>query len=72
VKSGIWKHLKSGRLYLVLGTGHDSNDHSREIVVYVPLYLGGAGPRLAVRTRADFDEKFEFMGEGYSPGMEGP
>lgn len=68
--AGIYKHRKGG-LYLLLGTGHDADHEEREVVVYVPLYTDPdrTGPRLAVRTRSEFEERFEFMGEHYEKGM---
>ena len=56
VPAGVYRHYKAERYYLVLGLGHDANDDSRTVVVYVPLYVSGAepGPRLAVRTVEDF------------------
>ena len=53
--TGTYEHWK-GRQYLVLGLGHDANDATRTVVVYVPLYVDEAqlGPRLAVRTLEDF------------------
>jgi len=54
--AGVYRHYKADRYYLVLGLGHDANDDTRTVVVYVPLYVDAAepGPRLAVRTLADF------------------
>ncbi len=54
--AGVYRHYKAERYYLVLGLGHDANDDARTVVVYVPLYVDTAqpGPRLAVRTVADF------------------
>lgn len=51
LRPGIYRHYK-GQLYQALGYGHDSNDETRVVVVYVPLQLDGAheGPRLAVRS----------------------
>ncbi|GAC1609288.1 MAG: hypothetical protein NVS3B26_09780 [Mycobacteriales bacterium] len=56
VPGGVYRHYKADRYYLVLGRGHDANDDARTVVVYVPLYVDDAepGPRLAVRTVADF------------------
>jgi hypothetical protein len=56
LKAGIYRHYK-GPLYLALGYGHDSNDDSRIVVVYVPLYTDPAhsGPALAVRTAMSDD-----------------
>lgn len=53
--AGVYQHYK-GPSYLVLGYGHDSNEDGRDVVVYVGLQLDDAkpGPRLAVRTAADF------------------
>lgn len=53
--AGVYQHYK-GPLYLVLGFGHDANHDGRDVVVYVGLELDAAkpGPRLAVRTAADF------------------
>jgi len=54
--SGVYRHYKAERYYLVLGLGHDANDPERTVVVYVPLYVDPAqtGPRLAVRSVDDF------------------
>jgi hypothetical protein len=54
--AGVYRHYKADRHYLVLGLAHDANDDDRTAVVYVPLYVDPAepGPRLAVRTLADF------------------
>ncbi|MBW3538165.1 DUF1653 domain-containing protein [Candidatus Parcubacteria bacterium] len=54
-KAGIYRHYK-GPLYLALGLAHDANDEHRVGVVYIGLQLdkAKAGPRLAVRTYADF------------------
>lgn len=54
--TGVYRHYKAERYYLVLGLGHDANDADRTVVVYVPLYVDPAqtGPRLAVRTMKDF------------------
>lgn len=56
VPAGVYRHYKGERFYLVLGLGHDANDASRTVVVYVPLYVSAQepGPRLAVRTLDDF------------------
>ena len=56
VPAGVYRHYKADRHYLVLGLGHDANDASRTVVVYVPLYVSAdqPGPRLAVRTLEDF------------------
>ena len=56
VPAGVYRHYNAERYYLVLGLGHDANDDSRTVVVYVPLYVSAAepGPRLAVRTVEDF------------------
>jgi hypothetical protein len=56
VPSGVYRHYKADRHYLVLGLGHDANDAARTVVVYVPLYVDAAqpGPRLAVRSVEDF------------------
>lgn len=56
VPAGVYRHYKGDRQYLVLGLGHDANDPARTVVVYVPLYVDPrhGGPRLAVRTLADF------------------
>jgi hypothetical protein len=55
LRAGVYRHYK-GPLYLVLGYGHDANNDSRQVVVYVGLQLDGAkpGPRLAVRDVDDF------------------
>ena len=54
--AGVYRHYKADRFYLVLGLGHDANDETRTVVVYVPLYVDAEqpGPRLAVRTLEDF------------------
>lgn len=77
--SGIYQHYK-GPLYLVLGIAHDANDEGREVVVYVPLELNQAhrGPRMAVRTVADFIDfiddgkqiipRFSYVGQTYEGG----
>jgi hypothetical protein len=51
LRPGIYRHYK-GPLYQALGYGHDANDATRVVVVYMPLQLDGAheGPRLAVRS----------------------
>lgn len=56
VPAGVYRHYKADRHYLVLGLGHDANEVGRTVVVYVPLYVDPAqpGPRLAVRSLADF------------------
>jgi hypothetical protein len=72
MRAGVWKHRRSGDLYLVLGAGHDSDYEWREVVIYVPLYTRAdrTGPRLAVRTRDEFEDRFDYLGEGYRPWME--
>jgi hypothetical protein len=54
--AGVYRHYKAERFYLVLGLGHDANDETRTVVIYVPLYVSEQepGPRLAVRTLEDF------------------
>lgn len=67
---GVYRHYK-GPLYNALALAHDANADDlisnlhlhagplgeRVVVVYHPMELGGAhaGPRLAIRTREDFD-----------------
>ena len=53
VTAGTYRHWK-GPQYLVLGLGHDANDESRTVVVYVPLYPVD-GPPFAVRELEDFE-----------------
>lgn len=55
LQAGVWRHWK-GQDYLVLGLGHDADDETRTVVVYVPLY-DVPGPRLAVRTVEGFLEE---------------
>lgn len=55
LRAGVWRHYR-GQMYLVLGYGHDANYADRDVVVYVGLELNDqhTGPRLAIRTVADF------------------
>lgn len=64
LRMGIYRHYK-GALYQVLGLAHDANANGiygafengeRIVVVYIALQLDAKhlGPRLAVRTLADF------------------
>jgi hypothetical protein len=53
VTAGTYRHWK-GPQYLVLGLGHDANDESRQVVVYIPLYPVD-GPPFAVRSLEDFE-----------------
>ncbi len=55
VRAGVYRHWK-GALYLLLGLAHDADVEGRTVVVYVGLYTDPAkpGPRLSVRTRAEF------------------
>lgn len=63
VKMGIYQHYK-GPLYQVFGLAHDANDPDRICVVYIALELNGAhlGPRLAVRTKEDFQARVMWDG----------
>lgn len=74
MQTGVYRKRDDNNLYLLLGPGHDSDYKDREVVIYVPLYTrpDRTGPRLAVRTRASFEEKFEYLGEGYDESMSAP
>lgn len=55
LRSGVYRHYK-GPLYQVFCYGHDAQDETRTVVIYIGLQLDDAhkGPRAAVRTAEDF------------------
>lgn len=84
IAAGIYRHYK-GKLYQVLGMGHDADDELRTVVIYIGLELDDAheGPRMAVRSAdtwydwmpnpADGGDteihRFIFLGPYYEKGM---
>jgi hypothetical protein len=66
MRFGVYRNIKNGHLYQFLLIARSHADNS-EVVVYIPLRIEPewAGTvRAAFRPRAEFEEKFQWVGEG--------
>lgn len=67
MKAGVYKYRERPELhYLFIGIAQDHDTH-KEVVVYAPLFRreGWDGtPIMTYRAREEFEEKFEWVGDG--------